>query len=96
MYARVTTFAGSAVDADAGIESFRANVVPWARENGAKTMLLLDRASGEGLAITIWDDEETMRTSEDRAQALRADAVDQIGATAEPMVARYEVAVYEV
>ncbi len=96
MYARVTTFAGTADDADAGIESFRANVVPWARENGRGAILLLDRENGEGIAITFWDDEQSMRASEERANALRADATDQIGATEEPSIGRYEVAVFEV
>lgn len=96
MYARVTTFAGTAADADAGIESFRANVVPWARENGGGAILFIDRQNGEGLAITLWDDEQSMRASEERANALRADAADQIGAAEEPSVGRYEVAVFEV
>jgi hypothetical protein len=96
MYARVTTFTGTAADVEPGIESFRANVVPWARENGRGAMLLLDRESGTGIAITLWDDEQSMRASEERANALRADAAEQIGATDDPAVGRYEVAVFEV
>ena len=96
MYARVTTFTGSAAEAEAGIASFRANVVPWARESGRGAILLLDRESGAGIAMTLWDDEESMRASEERANALRADAAEQMGATNEPGVGRYEVAVFEV
>jgi hypothetical protein len=34
MHARVTTISGSPADADAGIDNFRANVVPFARQQG--------------------------------------------------------------
>ena len=37
-----------------------------------------------------------MRASEGAANALRADATDQIGATEEPGIGRYEVAVFEI
>ncbi len=103
MHARVTTVPGSAADVpgsaadiDAGIEGFRADVVPFARENGKGAILLVDRQSGEAIAITLWEDEQAMRASEERANALRADAADQMGATQAPTVGRYEVAVFEV
>lgn len=96
MHARVTTVAGSPADADAGIESFRANVVPFAREQGKGAILLVDRESGEAISITLWEDEQTLRASEDAANALRADAADQMGASQAPAVGRYEVAVFEV
>ena len=63
MYARVTSISGSAAEADAGIESFRANVVPLVREEGKGAILLVDRQSGEAIAITLWEDEEAMRAS---------------------------------
>ena len=96
MHARVTTVAGSPADLDAGIDNFHANVVPFAREQGKGAILLIDRQSGEGIAITLWEDEEALRASEESANALRADAADQMGATGDPKVGRYEVAVFEV
>jgi hypothetical protein len=96
MHARVTSIAGSPADIDAGIDGFRANVVPYARDQGKGAILLIDRQAGEALAITLWDDEQALRASEERANALRADAVDQMGATQQPVVGRYEVAVFEV
>jgi len=93
MHARVTTISGSPADADAGIENFRANVVPWARDGA---ILLIDRESGEAMAITLWNDEAAMRASEEAANALRADAAGQLGATQAPSIRRYEVAVFEV
>jgi hypothetical protein len=96
MHARVTSLAGSPADIDAGIDNFRANVVPFAREAGKGAILLIDRETGEAVAITLWDDEQALRASEERANALRADAAGQMGATQQPTVGRYEVAVFEV
>lgn len=96
MHARMTSLTGSPADADAGIEDFRTNVVPFAREHGKGAILLIDRASGEAIAITLWEDEHAMRASEEAADAVRSRAADQLGATQAPTVGRYEVAVFEV
>lgn len=96
MHARVTTLRGAPGDVDAGIENFRTNVVPFAREQGKGALLLVDRQSGEAIAITLWEDEGKLRATEEAANALRAGAADELGATEAPAVARYEVAVFEV
>lgn len=96
MHARVTTLHGAPGDLDAGIENFRANVVPFAREQGNGAILLVNRQSGEAIAITLWEDEDSLRASEEAANALRASAADEIGATEAPAVAHYEVATFEV
>jgi hypothetical protein len=96
VYARVTTISGSPAEADAGIDNFRKNVVPFAREQGKGAILLVDRESGEAIAITLWENEESLGASEESANSLRASAADDLGATAAPKVARYEVAVFEV
>ena len=96
MHARVTTIKGTPEDADSGIDNFRANVVPFAREQGKGAILLIDRESGEAIAITLWEDEQALRASDDAANALRANASDEMGAGQAPNVGRYEVAVFEV
>jgi hypothetical protein len=96
MHGRVTTLSGSPTEADAGIDNFRTNVVPFAREQGKGAILLLDRQSGKAIAITLWEDEEAMRASEESANSLRAQAADQMGAARTPTIGRYEVAVFEV
>ena len=96
MHARVTTLSGSPGDVDAGIANFRDNVVPYAKSDGKGSILLVDRDSGKALAITLWEDETGMQTSEERANALRADATEQMGASQQPTVERFEVAVFEV
>ena len=97
MQARVTSIAGSPADIDAGVDNFRANIAPFARDEGGKgAILLIDRQAGEAIAITLWVDEEALRASEEAADALRAAAADQMRATQPPTVGRYEVAVFEV
>jgi hypothetical protein len=97
MHARVSSLAGSPSDIDSGIENFRQAVVPFTRNGGGKgSILLVDRASGKALAITLWQDEQALRASEERANALRAEAAEEMGATQQPGVERYEVAVFEV
>jgi quinol monooxygenase YgiN len=95
MHARVTTLSGSPGDVDAGIANFRDNVVPYTKSDGKGAILLVDRGSGTAVAITLWEDEAAMQASEESANALRADAAEQMGAS-EPTVDRYEVAVFEV
>lgn len=95
MHARVTSLSGSPADVDNGIANFRENVVPFAREEGKGAILLVDRQSGKAIAITLWEDEEALRASDERANALRADAAGQMGASQEPSVERYEVAVFD-
>jgi formylmethanofuran dehydrogenase subunit E len=96
MHARVTTLHAAPDTVDAGIENFRANVVPFAREQGKGAILLVDRQSGEAIAITLWEDEEKMRASEEAANTVRAATAQEMGASDAPAVARYEVAAFEV
>ena len=96
MHARVTSLGGSPDVLEKGISSFRENVVPFTKENGGKgSILLVDRASGKAIAITLWEDEQALRASEERADEVRAQAAEDLGATQAPSVERYEVAVFE-
>lgn len=96
MHARVTHISGSPDDVDAGIANFNENVVPFVRDEGGKgALLLVDRANGNGIAVTLWDSEEAMQESEERANALRAEAGEVMGTSEAPTVDRYEVAVFE-
>jgi hypothetical protein len=97
MYARVTMVTGGSPDqAEQGIANFRDNALAGVKELGARGgMLLIDRQSGEGMAITLWEDEATMQASEEQANELRRAALQALGSTEEPRVERYEVAVFE-
>ena len=96
MHARVTTISGSPEQAEQGIANFRDNVIPTIKEMGGHGgVLLIDRASGKAMAITLWEDEAAMRASEERANELRRAASEELGAAEQPDVERYEVAVFE-
>src|ERR1051326_165787 len=88
MHARVTTLSGSPDNAEAGIANLRDNVGPYAKSDGKGAILVIDRESGKAVAVTLWEDEEAMRSSEESANALRADAAQQMGAE-QPTVERY-------
>ena len=96
MYARVTSLSGSPADVDAGIANFRDVVVPFARDDGNGAILLVDRQTGKAIAIALWETEEALKASDERANALRADAAQEMGAAQQPSVERYEVAVFEI
>jgi quinol monooxygenase YgiN len=97
MHARVSYISGSTENVDAGIDNFRNNALPAIRseEGCSGGILLVDRDTGKGMAITLWADEEAMRASEERANALRAQAADAMGAGQAASVERFEVAVFE-
>lgn len=96
MHARVTTVQGDASQADAGIASFREGALPLVREaDGFKGgLLMVDRSTGKGLAITLWDDEAAMEATETAVTDQRSQATAAMGAP-DAQVDRYEVAVFE-
>ncbi len=98
MYARVTTIEGSTDQIDEGIDRIREMTLPLIKEiDGFKGICsLVDRQTGKGVTITLWDNEGALQASEEQANRIRRDAAENLGATAEPTVDRYEVAIYEV
>jgi hypothetical protein len=69
--------------------------VPFTRQDGGKgALLLVDRQTGKVIPITLWENEEALAASEEKAIQLRAQAAEQ-GASRAPTVERYEVAVFE-
>jgi len=97
MHARVTHITGATEEVTAGIDNFRNNALPGVQAEAGNrgAIMLVDRDTGKGMAITLWEDENAMRASEERANELRAQAADAMGAAEAPSVERYEVAVFE-
>ena len=96
MHARMTTLVGSTNEAEAGTADFRDTVLPWVKEQGGRGgILLLDRESGRAVAITLWNDEEQMRRSEEEAAKHRQRVSTEMDSEA-PIVERYEVVVLDV
>ena len=94
MHARVTRIRGDAEAMQAGTEWFRSELIPQleAISGYRDAVLLVDRAHGESLAITLWDTAEAMTESERVADELRTTGAARLsGAIAG--VERFEVAV---
>jgi heme-degrading monooxygenase HmoA len=97
MYARHVTVQGSPDRVDDAIRALKERVLPALREcEGFRGQLfLVDRANGKGIGISLWDTEENMNASEEKVAPSRQQTADEVGATAPPEVALYELPVYE-
>src|SRR5262245_27629692 len=97
MHARVSFIEGSPDGVERAAALFRDQVLPVDRTNGGRAALLLvDRQTGKAIAVTLWESEEAMRATEDRANQLRQQAAQEAKATTPPVVERYEVEVIEI
>ena len=92
MFARVTMVEGSADKVDSGIQSFQDGVVPAVKgvDGYRGALLLVDRSSGKGIGMTLWETEDARaRGAEAVAQARQA-ALEQMGGGTPP-AEEYEV-----
>ncbi len=77
MYARVATFEGDPANVDAAISQVRGEVASGqapAGLEGAKMLMLIDRGSGKGLGITLFETEEAMRRGDEALNAINPGA----------------------
>jgi hypothetical protein len=77
VYARVATFEGDPANVDETINMVRGEVeggdAPSGLE-GAKMLMLVDRASGKGMSVTLYDSEEDMRKGDEALNAMNPPA----------------------
>jgi hypothetical protein len=77
VYARVATFEGDPANLDSAISQVRGEVesgqTPPGLE-GAKMMMLINRESGKGLGVTLFESEEAMRRGDEALNALNPGA----------------------
>jgi hypothetical protein len=72
VYARVATFESDPASVDQAIEMVRSEVAgdtPAGLE-GAKMLMLIDRSSGKGLGITLFESEDAMRRGDEALNAM--------------------------
>ena len=73
MYARIATFESDPTDVDGAIGMVRGQVesgdTPPGLE-GAKMLMLVNRESGKGLGVTLFDSEEAMRRGDEALNAM--------------------------
>lgn len=73
MHARVATFEGDPANVDETINMVRGQVesdegMPGLED--AKMLMLIDRATGKGLSVTLYDSEEAMRRGDEALNAM--------------------------
>jgi hypothetical protein len=72
MYARIATFQSDPAMVDDAIEMVRTEVAgktPQGLE-GAKMLMLINRESGKGLGVTLFDSEDAMRRGDEALNAM--------------------------
>ena len=96
MHARATTLRGSTDAVDQAIEQYRSTLATFRGIPGnAGGLLLVDRSTASGIAVTLWENEQAMIDSRGQAERLRQQAAGSVGGTVESVV-EYEVAVWDV
>jgi heme-degrading monooxygenase HmoA len=80
MYARIATFESDPARIDDAIELVRSEVesgdTPEGLE-GAKMMMLVNRETGKGLGVTIFESEDAMRRGDEALNAMNPGATEQ-------------------
>ena len=73
MYARVATFQGDPANADEAINRVRGDVEsgsPPPGLEGAKMLMLINRETGQGMGITLFESEDAMRRGDEALNAM--------------------------
>ncbi len=73
MYARVATFQGDPANVDQAVDRVRSDVEsgsPPPGLEGAKMLMLINRETGQGLGVTLFEDEEAMRRGDEALNAM--------------------------
>ena len=83
MYARLTRFQGPPDRLEEGIFLLHEQVIPRARLRSGQVSgyWMLDRESGHGVVVSLWETEAAMRDSEEAAAQLRQAVVELVGGT---------------
>jgi heme-degrading monooxygenase HmoA len=96
MYACATTIRIAQGVAEGAIGHYRdALTTFWAIEGNRGAFLLVDRTSGRGVGVTLWESEQAMIDSREQADKLRQQVAEQARGKIES-VNEYEVAVWDV
>jgi hypothetical protein len=73
MYARVATFESDPAEVDEAIELVRSSVQSGETPEGlqgAKMLMLVNRETGRGIGVTLFDSEDAMRRGDEALNAM--------------------------
>ena len=79
MYARIATFESDPADIDRAIEMVRDEVAgetPPGLE-GARMLMLVNRETGKGLGVTLFESEEAMRRGDEALNAMSTSGTER-------------------
>ena len=77
MYARVATFEGDPANVDEAVSRVRSEVEsgdPPPGLEGAKMLMLVNRETGKGIGVTLFEDEDAMRRGDEALNAMNPGA----------------------
>jgi hypothetical protein len=79
MYARIATFESDPARIDDAIDLVRSEVESDTPEGleGAKMMMLVNRETGKGLGVTLFESEEAMRRGDEALNAMNPGATER-------------------
>ena len=79
MYARIATFESDPSKIDDAVELVRGEVESGTPEGleGAKMMMLVNRETGKGLGVTLFESEEAMRRGDEALNAMDPGATER-------------------
>ncbi len=80
MHARIATFESDPATIDDAIEMVRGEVGsgnPPSGLEGAKMLMLINRETGKGLGVTLFEDEEAMRRGDEALNAMNPGATER-------------------
>jgi heme-degrading monooxygenase HmoA len=78
MYARATTLTVSGERQSESVEQYRAALSKFRQIPGNRgAFLLVDEGGGRGVGVTLWESEDAMTESRERAKELREQAAAQ-------------------
>ena len=96
MHARATTIRVGQDVAEGAIDQYRNALTAFRGIEGNRgAFLLVDRASGKGVGVTLWESEQAMADSRAQADELRRRAAEEARGEIES-VDEYEVVVWNV
>jgi hypothetical protein len=97
VFARLHTLATTPEQYELGLELVRDELLPWARESSGYRglIVLVDRASGKALVLTLWADDDTFEQSAEHGDRLSSLAATASGATRQSLET-FEVSLFDV
>lgn len=91
MFARVSTYHGKPEAVNRGIQTSKDMREIEQMQGFVRAYLLVDRKTGKAMTITLWESEEALRATADRANPLRDRISEAFGASEPASVEIYEV-----